>query len=78
MSSQLHLLPPEWDTLIYVPSISLGPLTRHYLTGLDYFQERNYYVFGALKDPDKQVICILSKAMQDDLLHGHRTYLHVS
>lgn len=70
-----QLMPPAWDTLIYVPSIALGPLTRRHLTGLDYFQERNYYYIHALADPTKHVIFILSEQMQDDLLLYHTDIL---
>lgn len=71
MRADLNLIPVGFDTLVYVPSISLGPLTRRHLTGLDYFQERNYYILTALQDPTKQVIFVLSNAMQDDLLNAH-------
>ncbi|KQV19737.1 hypothetical protein ASC97_29135 [Rhizobium sp. Root1203] len=71
----IELLPRSWDTLIYVPSIALGPLTRRHLTGLDFFQERNYYFIRALSDPAKQIIFVLSEAMQDDLLRAHTDLL---
>jgi L-propargylglycine--L-glutamate ligase len=71
MSADLNLMPADFDTLVYVPSISLGPLTRRHLIGLDYFQERNYYILAALKDPTKQVIFVLSDAMQEDLFNAH-------
>lgn len=64
-------MPRAWDTLIYVPSIALGPLTRRYLIGLDYFQERNYYFARALGDQKKQIVFVLSEEIQDDLLHAH-------
>lgn len=70
-SGQLRFLPAGWDTLIYVPSIALGPLTRRHLTGLDYFQERNYYLAAALKESNAQIIFVLSRAMQDELLDAH-------
>jgi len=68
---QLRFLPAGWDTLIYVPSIALGPLTRRHLIGLDYFQERNYYLAAALKEPYAQIIFVLSRAMEDELLDAH-------
>ena len=71
MIETIHPIPQQWDTLIYVPGISLGPLTRRHLAGLDYFQERNYYYAAALTDPNKQVIFVLSDEIQDDLLRAH-------
>jgi hypothetical protein len=70
-SGQLRFVPAGWDTLIYVPSIALGPLTRRHLIGLDYFQERNYYLAAALKESNAQIIFVLSRAMQDELLDAH-------
>lgn len=66
-----QVMPAAWDTLVYVPSIALGPLTRRHLAGLDYFQERNYYLAAGVREPDTQIIFVLSRAMQDDLLDAH-------
>lgn len=68
---QLPVMPEDWQFIVYVPSIALGPLTRRHLQGLDYFQERNYYLAAALTDPRKRVIVILSNEMGDELLNAH-------
>lgn len=66
-----QVMPANWDTLVYVPSIALGPLTRRHLVGLDYFQERNYYLAAGVSEPDTRIIFVLSRAMQDELLNAH-------
>ena len=66
-----HFVPATWDTLIYVPSISLGPLTRRHLIELEYFQERNYYLAAALRDEKFEIIFVVSRAIHDDLLIAH-------
>lgn len=73
--TQLPLIPEDWQFLIYVPSIALGPLTRRHLRGLDNFQERNYYFAAALKDPRKRVVIVLSNEMGEELLNAHLAIL---
>jgi len=66
------------DMLIYIPSISLGSLTRKHLSGIKYFQERNYYLAAFAKDRNKEVVLLVSNDMNDTLFFYHLKQLSIA
>ena len=65
----------SYDVLVYVPSISLGPLTRKYLSGIDYFQERNYYLAANAANGNTSVVFVTSEEIRDTLFSYHLDYV---
>lgn len=50
----------EPRTLVSIQSVSLGGLTAKYLQGLNYFEERNFYLLDLLRNPNCFCVLVLS------------------
>ena len=51
----------EPRTIVSVQSVSLGGLTARYLQGLNYFEERNFYLLDLLRNENCQCLVVLSE-----------------
>lgn len=56
-------------TIVVIQSVSLGTLTRKYLLGLDYFEERNLYLLFKLANPNIRLIFLMTGEVSEAFLH---------
>ena len=56
------------QTLVLIPSISLGVLTSRYLKGLHFFEERNLYYLSRLSHPENHFLVVLSEGVDPSYL----------
>lgn len=57
-------------TIVSIQSVSLGGLTAKYLQGLNYFEERNFFLMDLLRNPSCTCLFVLS----DDIDKGFHQY----